>query len=622
MAHSSALCAATTALATASPLASAGYRQCQRGVEATMKLHAEAVSHLLALQPFAPFQHDSAERLLALMTCRLDAIASGIEADVGANSDSELLAEVGEWQLSAGSNNGRAALCEAFGMEESPVDETGEFRPDWVLKHYAYRTTSLLQHLLPHLDSLGVPGLTDILAAVSVVGDVLTCSDPVTAWLQMDAMISDMQCSDVETRTAAREHLNRMEPAIRRAGKGAALSSQTIRDESMSVEVRANALADTYKRLLEGPFRQYAWARFCLNTGAWQEPPTLGVLRDRLVSEGGSLGTLADAVVLQAFRNGEVHETLVWDGFAEQFLANGVPLVLADVAASAELAQCFVAGSEAGLSALRFLDLPKDPPRLPRFNEVGRTPTWKRVQALFGINRLGLVEANLNTKDVTVQVERLGLTDVNPCFQALVVAHQLMPLVDSFSVRVPEGQPTVAVSAAALAASTPAWEFAATNLDQIPLATFLAANLDARRRHEPESLAIRSVAWIAVDDAVGVIDGSPTAWTESDRSLIDARLHVIELAVRGAQHVAGTDAARLRSVAESVKSLRAWVEHRDPAGPHLADNLPAMVLLRAQWEAWGPVPRHPQVSCEDPRESNERQPQLRPPREAPAFRQL
>ena len=60
-------------------------------------------------------------------------------------------------------------------MQDAPIDLTGEFRPEWVLGHYAYRTNDLLQHLLPHLASLAVSGLTDVLAAISVVGEVLAC---------------------------------------------------------------------------------------------------------------------------------------------------------------------------------------------------------------------------------------------------------------------------------------------------------------------------------------------------------------------------------------------------------------------------------------------------------------
>lgn len=373
---------------------------------------------------------------------------------------------------------------------------------------------------------------------------------------------------------------------------------------------------------MEGPFRQFAWARFCLKAGTWQEPPTLGVLRARLMAAGDRLGAVTADVIIPELRNGEAHETLTWDGFAEHFLTDGVQIEPHDVVVSAERAQCFISGCEAGLTAIRFLDLPRDVPRLPQFDEVGRMPVRKRVQAFFGTNRLQLVDASLNTRHVTFRVERLGFTDVNPCFQALILAQRLMPNVEDFAVYVTGDEPTIAATAESLVATMSAWEFAVSNLDRIPIATFLPANLDARSRHEPASQAVRSVAWIAVDDAVGVIDGSPDIWAEADRVLIDKRLHLVELAVRCTEDWVGSPAPRLRSVAESVASLRDWVVDRCPDGAHLADCRGEMTRLRSQWEAWGPVRRHPLIPNEDSRGVDEPQPQLRDAPKSLAFRLL
>jgi hypothetical protein len=327
-------------------------------------------------------------------------------------------------------------------------------------------------------------------------------------------------------------------------------------------------------------------------------------------------------VVIPEFRNAEAHETLVWDGFAEQFSTEGVQIAPAQVVESTQLAQCFVAGSEAGLAALRFLDLPDDAPRLPNHNEPGRMPVWRRVQAFFGTNRLRLLDASLNTRHASLRVERLGLTDVNPCLQALVLSRRLMPNVETFSVADSGGDVVVTVAADALSASMAAWELAVSNLDQIPLSTFLPANLDARMRQEDANVAVRSVAWIAVDDAVGVIDGSPEIWEDADRSLIDMRLKIVELAVRSTEERIVSTAPRLRSVAVSVAALREWVIRESPAGPHIVDRRPEMARLRLQWERWGPVPRHPLVPERDTRDPDERQPALRAVRTSMAFQHL
>jgi len=451
---------------------------------------------------------------------------------------------------------------------------------------------------------------------------VLACSDPVTAYVEMNAMVGCFLAADLATSAAVRHHLTQMEPAVRRARSAAARASAVVRNSSIDTEARANALVDSYKRLVEGPFRQFAWALYCLSRGTWHDPPTLGPLRERLVAAGGGLGVMVADVVIPELRNGEAHETLVWDGFAEQFTTDGVQIPPQTVVASAELAQCFIAGCEAGLTVLRFLELPEALPLLPDHNDQGRMPIWRRVQAFFGTNSLRLLDASLNTRHAALRVERLRAVDVNPCLQALVLARRLMPNVESFSVSVAGGDAVIIVSAAALTASMPAWEFVIANLDQIPLSTFMPANLDARMHHEEQSVAIRSIAWIAADDAVGVIDGSPEIWSAEDRTLIEIRLRAVELAVRCTNDWLGSPAPRLRSVAESVSSLRQWVADQQPSGSDSADDRPEMLRLRLQWENWGPVLRHPLIPEVEKPDPNERQPQLREAPKSMAFRLL
>lgn len=609
-------------LATFAPSLSAGFDACRHGVEHVTREATGVASQLLALQPFAPFDHGSAERLLTLLDRRLNGVAERLLAGDEVEVDAVLRREAEGWPATGGCAGVRAALCEAFAMPDPPIDEAGEFRAEWVLAHYAYRANDLLPRLLPHLASLGVPGLTDVLAAVTVVGEIVSRVDPATAYVQMDALIGRFLAADHETGSAVRSHLTLMEPAMRRATNAAARASQVVREAGDSDETRANALADSYKRLVEGSFRQFSWAMFCLGEGTWNAPPTLGVLRDRLVAAGGWLGQVTSRVVIPELRNGEAHETLVWDGFAEHFVTEGVQISAQQVVDSAELAQCIVAGCEAGLAAIRFLDLSGPVPPLPEHDEPGRMPTWRRVQAFFGTNRLRLLDASLNTRHASLSVERLGLTDVNPCIQALVLSRRLLPSVETFSVRDSGGEVMISVSADALAATMPAWEFAVSNLDQIPLATFLPANLDARMRIEQHNIAIRSAAWIAVDDAVGIIDGSPEVWDEEDRSLIDTRLHVVELAVRTTRQHLGTPSPRLDSVAGSVAALRTWITQQRPNRARLAEHRSEFARLRMQWENWGPVPRHPLVSEDDTRDPNERQPRLRKAPEDLAFRTL
>ena len=623
--HAGALSSAVAALATTTPSLASGYEACWQRV-AQLKEHAsKALSHLLAIQPFIPFDHRAAERLLTVMAGRLEAVADHLEGGLEVEIDEKLLSESDNWSKPAGVQDARTALSAAFAMSDPPIDESDMFRPEWVFQHYAYRTGDLLHHLLPHLASLGVPGLTDVLAAVTVVGEILACDDSISAYVQMDGMIADLLNADRPTAAEVRQHLSQMEPAILRARDAAARSWRSVKDIAADTETRANSLADCYKRLVEGPFRQFAWARYCLKLGEWELPPTLGVLQDRMVAAGGGSAVVASQVVIPELRNSEAHETLVWDGFEEQFSAEGVQIPPQNVVASTQLARFFVAGCEAAVAAIRFLELPADAPSLPHPDEQGRMPGWRRVQAFFGTNGLRLEAASLNTRHASLRVSGLRQKDVNPCFQALVLSHRLMPNIESFAVAVDGAEPLIVVASGALAASMPAWEFALSNLDTMPLSTFLPANLDARMRHEQGSVAIRSCAWIAVDDVLDLIDGSPETWSDADRRLIDVRLRVVELAVLHSARLLPSPAVRLKSVATSVTSLRQWIRDESPIDAYLADRTHDTVRLRSQWETWGPVPRHPLIAADQPRDGrdeNERRPRLHDAPESLTFRTL
>lgn len=322
----------------------------------------------------------------------------------------------------------------------------------------------------------------------------------------------------------------------------------------------------------------------------------LANLRERLVSEGGALGALVNGVVLPDMRNSETHETLVWDGFTDQFVTESSRVDVVHVAAALSLAISFVQGSEAGLAAIRALHIRADAATLPSAEEEGRMPTWDRVRAFFGTNRIILIEARVNTPHAHFRVQRIEHRDINPCLQALVLARRLLPRTESFEVSTIESNGSlIVVDASALDATMPSWDFAVSHLDQMPLSTFLPANLDARMRLEPEPLALRSAAWIAVDDAVGVIDGSPERWDDDTRQLIDTRLQVVEIAVASTRQRIGAPNTRLGSVQHSVAELRRWITNDAPLQAAMADGQPSMSRLRTQWNQWGPVPRYPLI---------------------------
>lgn len=573
-----------------------------------------AISLLLAVEPFLPFDTEKANETLRLLESLTTEVADSVENETALNCSVGDLQEMAAWWAQNSVRNGSDdPLQTAFAMPEAPRDGRGEFRADWVLQHYAYKNDELLLGLLPHLASLGVPGVVDMLAAVSIVGWVVDCDDPVVAYAAMDAFVNRYLACNAETAQKVVAHLEDCEPALRRTRRAASRAITAAISASEDPEVRALALAEVYKRVIEGPFRQFSWGLYCLRAGTWDGPPMLTSLRARLIASGGLLAWVAKNAVLPDFRNSETHETLEWDGFSEEFVTENGRIPPTEVALALIIAESFAQGCEAGLAAMRTSRIQPDS-RLPSSGEEARMPSWRRVQAFFGTNRLRLLDARLNTRHAFLRVDRLAFTDINPCFQALVLARRLLPEIETFSVSTTaRNSPIIVVAAEALDAAMPAWEVAVSTLDQIPLSTFLPANLDARQRVESPTLAARSVAWIAADDVLGVLDGSPDSWSSSSIRLIQARLRVAQIALEQSSLVLESPSLRLDSVLRSVRDIREWLSSDPSPSLALIEREAAVCQLRTQWAQWGPVPRHPNIDNADAPDLSERQPKLLEP---------
>ncbi|MGG7308853.1 hypothetical protein ACQXVK_16865 [Curtobacterium sp. AB451] len=574
-----------------------GFKEIQDWIAQLLRQRDRVVGLLFSLEPFAPYDPRQADGLLDLLEALPAGIIAAIDGNAMVGADVERgLADAADWWSARKSASDGECLSQAFGMRLPPIGAQGSFRPEWVLQHYAYRNSDLLIRLVPHLVSLGMRHVTDVLAAVYAVGQIVDCDDSIAAYIAASTLTNRYLAADPTVADQFRGHLRVAEPALRRVRSAVSRAREAALTQTEDAEARAVALADAYKRTIEGPFRQYSWAAHCLKAGVWSTPPMLTSLREQLVREGGSLGALVGNVVLPDMRNSETHETLVWDGFAEQFVTEKGNVDVLQVAAAFSLATSFVQGSEAGVAAMRALHLRAEPEILPSAEEDDRMPAWDRVRAFFGTNRISLLKARLNTPYAHFRVQRIEHRDVNPCFQALVMARRLLPRTEQFEVSAVDSDgPLIVVDTAALDATMPSWNFAVSHLDQMPLATFLPANLDARMRHETEGLALRSVAWIAVDDAVGVIDGSPECWDDDARRLLDTRLRVVEIAVASTRRLIGTRNTRLESVQQSMAELRSWIADGPALEAAMADDQLSMSRLRAQWEQWGPVVRHPLI---------------------------
>ncbi|WP_141396714.1 hypothetical protein [Microbacterium gorillae] len=613
--HVQALARCITALRVASDIPDRSFHGMRERIDTLLSERSRAANILLSLEPFDPYDSTRADELLDLLDRLPEQVAAVVETGDAVPADSlRALDDASSWWAARDTRcPSGGALRTAFDMPHDPVDPRGVFRPEQVLQHYAHRAEPLLRRLIPHLFALGVPHVTDVLAGISIVGRVLDCEDPVFAYLAVDMLTRSHLAADPSLADQVYQQLRASEPALQHTEEGirrALHTAETARDD---METRATAVASAYKRTAEGPFRRFAWALHCLRDSRCSRPPTLGPLRERLIADGGTLAQLVGIIILPAMRNSETHESLAWDGFAEQFLTPDGPVPYDDVLTALIVGFSFTQGAHAGLAALRVLHAPRPSTELPSSEDDGRMPTADRVRGFFGTNRLLLVEARLNTPHARFRVQRLGMTDINPCFQALLLARRLLPRTESFAVSsVDSDDPQVTVDAVALDAAMPAWEYAVSHLDQMPLGAFLPANYSARRQQESAATATRAVAWIAADDAVGVIDGSPPTWDSDIRRLLGVRLQVITTAIENTRRIIPEGTTRLSSVHQSVQQLQQWIDTARPADPWSADGYPALQRLRTQWRAWGPVPRLPSImETPAPDEISEAQPRLR-----------
>lgn len=553
-------------------------------------------SLLLAAEPFVPFDRVAAEDLMRTIDDVLHSCESALRQGIpGGGPPAQLLTAMSWWSSRESPHDDSETLAAAFGLTSCPADASAQFRPDWVLQHYAYNNAALLARVLTHLDSLGIPAVPDILAGTSIVGGLLHCDNPIAAYTAMDTFVTAYLSAPPGAAERALAHLRDSEVALQRAKQMAERAFATA-VAAGDAETRAHALADMYKRITEGPFRQHAWTLYCLRTGIWEPTPMLTGLRERLVAGGGLPAAIAASVVIPGMRNSEAHETLQWDGIDEEFITETGRITPGQVAAAVSEADSFAAGCEAGLAAVRALAIPPHHALLPDPDEPGRMPAWRRALAYFGTNNLRLTYEHLNARDAQLRVTQLQLPDINPCFQALLTAHRLLPRIETFNVSVEDNPAThITVSANALSATMPVWEQAISSLDRMPFATFLPANLDVRRRIETESAAIRSAAWIAIDDVLDAFDGSPEIWDEPVAQMLAARLGVVETALVQVAVLLDNPGPRLGSVTESVGELHRWLVCARPRNPSTAARNEVLRRLRVQWERWGPVPRHPLV---------------------------
>jgi hypothetical protein len=500
------------------------------------------------------------------------------------------------------------ALAIVFGMSSVPVDGDGSFSASRVFEAHKYDNAKLLAYLLTHMKSLGLEPTDDMLSMILTTGWIVQAPDPVFAWQTLRLTIMRLETSErtsqavtVTDQDAVRPdvldevlaHLASREEALRQSRRIIQSTTRQFRTTEHA-EDRAHALADIYRRIVEGPVRHYGWALRCLAVKSWTPPPMVGTLSDGFAADPW-LNAAVVPNLLPDIRNGQAHEALEWDGRRGVYVVEGADVDFDRVNLAVADCMSFALGCEAAFTHWRALAAAPGA-IAPSAGQPRRMPEWRRVEALFGTNGLRIDTFEFNALRVEARIERLDREDINPSLQALVHARQLLLHAESFAYYTPEAdEPVIEVDAVALDATYTVWLHAREVFDTMPLSTYLPANLNARLRHEPEQTAAQAAAWIATDCALDAIDGLPSIWRAEHLWLVNARVEHARLALRQTipiieQHrdlVAAADL--LEAVQDELGTILPF------ARADQVDLRAPIIRLRALWTAWGPVPRMPRV---------------------------
>jgi hypothetical protein len=567
-------------------------------VEEILGLRGRVISLTLALRPFEYFQESQADEMLTAVNRLTLCVAEMVETDqpLGAVPRLDTLA-IARWSSIESQHQGEP-LSRAFGLDSEDLrDAGGEFSPARVFSAYYLQNGKLLQRVLLHLHSMGLPPIVDPLVAVSIVGWIESAVDEVGAYCAMDALLNRLLSrSHQDVVVTALSHIEEIEPRLRLSRVRA---NRSFAPPPLGTDVESTALdlPEGYKRLLEGPVRQYGWLYHCMGTGRWSNPPMLTTLRELLVKDRGWIAHLAVPMILPEVRNGEAHESLWWDGINEVFMTEAGPVERTLVHVAAVKADAFARGSQAAVACYRALSI-KPQTGGPRISDRGRSSAWLRAEAHFGTNGLQVTKTNFNSKIARITVRHLTEDNINPCFQALVCCHALLPAVPRFEIYANGDQEAVlSVSADALERTHPIWEMAIDKFPLMPFSTFLPANFDARKNLEAPATAVRSVSWITLDDLLDALGSSPEQLDAENLTFLVERAELVAAATKEClAAVPPENSARLRSVNSVATELLEELKRLHPP-VLLADLYKTAAVLEALrvWELWGPVPRLPGV---------------------------
>lgn len=550
---------------------------------------------MTALARFAPFGSELAKDVLDQLCACVRAALNAIEMGAASSVPSFALqpATIKTFRSARGTPH---PLRSMFGLDWDPVDASGEFKPGRVMEGYAYQPDALMRRLVPHLASLGLRPVNDALASIAMIGWIVTSPNPPLAAWAMHVAINVMFTPGRDGIRAEALDAQRSRDSVARQSRARTLSDLAAAAAADSEEQRAHLLASAYRRVVEGPVRQSAWAIICMARGSASKTPNLGQVRELMITHNEFLRAIASSSVFPWLRNAQAHETLEWDGVDQVVRGEGDTLTLDQLREAVDLCITFDRGCEAAFTFARALQAGPAIGTPSELDEM-RMPPWMRAESFFASNGLVLEHLETNSHLVKATVKQLGEADINPCFQALVVLRRLLPRAQAFEVVVAgETKPSLTVNASALDDSLVALEYSHSCLTATPLGAFLPANLNARMRSESARVALRSISWMAVDDVLDAIDGSPALIDEGGRWLLRARITTTRIALEACQPLEGVQVDRPGLVRNQLVILLERLSITNtPFLIGAIERWEPVIRLRHWWTAWGPVERLPGI---------------------------
>jgi len=494
--------------------------------------------------------------------------------------------------------------CEAaFGVAfDTLLDSAGVFSATRLLSAY-YGRYPELQRRLNSLLSVVTADPLDLLNALHP-GEALVLSDrPLVSLrtaIRIRGLINSKLSTDAEgVATSLRElKLGVDRSAANHAGMVRVAAQLESADSSAE---RAFLSLDLYRRMVEGQLRPWAWTllRICGRTGT--KAPELGSLRDQLLAEGLPLLRDAAQSILPQARNASAHEDYLWDDDRGVLIVGDTSVQIDELERATSLAYAFMAGAECGWTCTRsgspllarLLDSEDPPEGLSAINA-------RAALSHFGTNGLRVGRWKIDAGTLSIAIDELPPRRINPCFQAVMWSSRHISGVNRFVVTVPDHPtPAMDLTRTALDATFFVWREARLKFSAMPMSTFLPANAWARLAVELPDRAAKSVAWLAINDAVAAyIDAEETQGELLDRIRpLTARLQLIGTSVAATISTFPQSAVGpLEEVLELVIPAVTWNESA-ARGLNAAPAARLEEQIRRLYESWPAVAVLPTVDA-------------------------